>query len=323
MNSHLISVIIPVYNTERYLNRCIDSVLCQDYDNIEIVLVDDGSTDKSGDICDSYASKDSRIIVIHIPNGGASLARKTGIDSCKGQYVTFVDSDDWVSPYYISTLLQLIDEYGVNVSCCKVCKVKEGDANGVEDRKTFNSQLLSFDKLMPRFFKYEFWGFGGKIYLRSSFDNLDFPVATLSEDYYVMLQLFNKERQMAITGAPLYYYEYHPTSLSHTKLSARAFEEFENVKAVYDYVRQHCTEYADYAFSNMVETAVKLNFLKKQDKENSYKEQFSVINNFLKVTRKQIFTNNMVPKGVKLLALGMSFNPNMSISLYHFLGGKA
>ena len=90
----LVSIIIPVYNPGQYLTRCLDSVLCQDYTNIEIILVDDGSTDNSSKICDYYASEDSRITVVHIPNGGASLARKKELDLSHGDYVTFVDSNE-------------------------------------------------------------------------------------------------------------------------------------------------------------------------------------------------------------------------------------
>lgn len=321
LNKPLISIIIPVYNSELYLNRCLDSVLCQDYANIEIILIDDGSTDNSGEICDNYAFRDSRIKVTHIPNGGASMARKKGLELGNGQYVAFVDSDDWVSPCYVSTLYRLIEEYGVNVSSCGIQRIEQDNDYRKEVAKIFNSQLLSFEKLMPRFFKYEFWGFPGKLYLKSCFDYLIFPVATLSEDYYVMAQLFNKERQMVITDAPLYYYEYHNNSLSHQQLSIRAFEEFENVKAVYDYVCINISQYRDYALSNVIETAVKLSFLKKQDKRDIYKNQFSFINNFLKKTRRQIFSNNIIPKGVKLLALGFSVNPSFSCSLYHLLKG--
>lgn len=318
----LISIIIPVYNAELYLNRCLDSVLCQDYANIEIILVDDGSTDNSGEICDNYALRDSRIKVTHIPNGGASMARKRGLDIGKGQYVTFVDSDDWVSPYYVSTLYQMIDQYGVNVSSCGVQRIEQDNDYRKEVTKTYNSQLLSFEKLMPRFFKYEFWGFWGKIYLKCCLDKLDFPIATLSEDYYVMTQLFDKERQLAITDAPLYYYEYHESSLSHQKLSLRAFEEYENVKGVYDYVCHNMPQYKDNALSNLVETAVKLIFFIKQDTEDCYKEQFSIISKFLKNTRKEILKNNLIPKGVKLLALGMSIEPEVTIHFYHLLNGK-
>lgn len=94
MLTPLVSVIIPVYNAEPYLSRCLDSVVNQDYTNIEIILVDDGSTDNSGEICDHYASEDSRITVVHIPNGGASLARKKELDLSHGDYVTFVDSNE-------------------------------------------------------------------------------------------------------------------------------------------------------------------------------------------------------------------------------------
>ena len=322
MTNPLVSIIIPVFNAEKYLRRCLNSIINQIYQNFEIILVDDGSTDGSGEICDSFAVRDSRIKVIHIPNGGASLARKKGLDLSKGKYVTFVDSDDWVSPSYVSTLLQVLDEYGVNVASCGVRRVKQG-YNYREEVVEKSSHLLSFENLMPRFFKYEFWGFWGKIYLRNSLSGLDFPKATLSEDYYVMTQLFNKERQMAITDAPLYYYEYHDNSLSHQKLSMRAFEEFENVKAVYDYVCLNLPQYKDYAFSNVIETIVKLNFLKKQDKEDFFKEQFSAINYFLKKTRIRILYNMILPKGVKLLALGMSFYPSLSVSLYSFINGKA
>ena len=321
MKTSLISIIIPVYNAEKYLRRCLNSIINQTYQNLEIILVDDGSIDGSGEICDSFAVRDSRIKVIHIPNGGASLARKKGLDLSKGKYVTFVDSDDWVSPYYVSTLFHMIDEYGVNVSACGVKKVKPED-NKDEDLASVNTQLLSFEKLMPRFFKYEFWGFPGKVYERSCIEYLGFPKATLSEDYYVMVQLFNRERQIANTDAPLYYYEYHDNSLSHQKLSLRAFEEFENVKAVYDYVCLNMPQYKDYAFSNVIETVVKLNFLKKQDKEDYFKEQFSVINNFMKKTRIKILYNSELPKGVKLLAFGMSINPSISCSLYHLYNGK-
>ncbi len=94
MINSLVSVIIPVYNAEPYLSRCLDSVLNQDYTNIKIILVDDGSTDNSGEICDYYASEDSRITVVHIPNGGASLARKKGFDINHGDYVIFLDNND-------------------------------------------------------------------------------------------------------------------------------------------------------------------------------------------------------------------------------------
>ena len=104
MNTPFISIVVPVYNVERYLPRCIESILRQTYTNFELILVDDGTPDRSGIICDRYAERDSRIRVIHKENGGVSTARNTGIDAAKGEWITFVDSDDWVSDEYLKTL---------------------------------------------------------------------------------------------------------------------------------------------------------------------------------------------------------------------------
>ena len=106
----LISVIVPVYNVERYLPRCIESILKQTYTNFELILVDDGTPDRSGIICDRYAEKDSRIRVIHKENGGVSTARNAGIDAAKGEWITFVDSDDWVSVKYLELLAECLDQ---------------------------------------------------------------------------------------------------------------------------------------------------------------------------------------------------------------------
>lgn len=124
---HLISIIIPVYNTERYLRGCLDSILVQTYTNWEAVLVDDGSTDMSGVICDEYAEKDSRIKVIHKANEGVSIARFTALKASAGDYVTFVDSDDYVSEYYLERLVMPLITDNVDFTCCQHNDIVEGN----------------------------------------------------------------------------------------------------------------------------------------------------------------------------------------------------
>lgn len=125
-----ISVIVPVYNAEKYLRRCIDSVLAQTYTDFELLLIDDGSKDKSGEICDEYAQKDARVRVFHKENGGVSSARNLGLDNAKGEWITFVDSDDWAKPYYIEHLVASIDGADLVVAYATICKK---DENAVEE----------------------------------------------------------------------------------------------------------------------------------------------------------------------------------------------
>ena len=303
----LFSVIIPVYNSVVYLVRCLDSVVNNDNKDCEVIIVDDGSTDGSSIVCDIFASRYSNITVYHKNNEGASLARKFGLERAKGKYITFIDSDDWVSNDYISKLYSLIEEYDVSVSACAVRRVKVGETPEVSDRK-YKSTCLAFEELMHRFFKYEFWGFPGKLYLRSSLVNLDFPHATIGEDYYVMSQLFNNERQIAYTDEPLYYYEYHEESLSHQKLSKKAFEEFENVRAVYNNTKKFLPKYSNYALSNVVETCVKLNTLTNRNNNYCHEELVSTIS-FLRSHMIHILLCRPMNIKVKFLSLILSFFP--------------
>ena len=109
----LVTIIVPVYNTSKYLNKCLDTLLAQTYENIEIILVDDGSTDNSLEICKSYEEKDKRIVVISKANGGSSSARNVGLDAAKGSYVGFVDSDDYVDGDFVSLMMEAIEKYDV------------------------------------------------------------------------------------------------------------------------------------------------------------------------------------------------------------------
>lgn len=311
-----ISCIIPVYNAEKYLHRCLDTVCSQTYSNLEIILVDDGSSDNSGNLCDTYAAKYHNIKVCHISNGGASLARKIGLDMSAGEYVTFVDSDDYISKDYVLTLYENLMKYRVSISACSVKRVKEGD-DIMDIIDKVDGQLLSFEEIMARFFKYEFWGVWGKLYHKSVFNDIYFPEATLSEDYVIMMQLFTRERTMAYTDCPLYYYEYHDNSLSHQKLSKRAFEEFENVRYAYDYTLSHCPEYAEYALANVIETSVKLYFMRNEDEHNVFQLFFQEIRKFLCEHKMQILRCGALVRNVKLLAIGIIVFPAFTIETYN------
>ena len=316
MNPPLVSVIIPVYNTEQYLCRCLDSVLSQSYKKLEVILVDDGSTDCSCNICDEYAANHDNVYVVHITNGGASMARRLGLQMSHGDYVTFVDSDDYVSPNYVSTLLSLIHQYQVSITACGVIRTNPNEQpQWSTDGK---SQLLDFDQLMSRFFKYEFWGFPGKLYKHEIFGSIEFPKATLSEDYKVMAQIFHHSRCMAESKNVLYAYEYHPSSLSHTVLSARAFEEFDNVKWVFDYTSKNFPHYASNALSNAVETCVKLYLCKPLDKERRFSNNFDKLLAFLRQHRGDIKNNKHLPANVRRLAIMLICSPFFALVAHRF-----
>jgi len=309
--SELISVVIPVFNAERYLKRCVDSVLDQFYSLIEVVLVDDGSVDDSGLLCDGYAQKDNRVRVIHQENKGASIARLNGLRIARGEYVTFVDCDDWIDNHYVSTLYQSAVQLKVNVCSCDVKRVKEGEEH-VCDYVNRQPEVLVYDELMPRFFKYEFWGFPGKLYLKSALMQIPFPKATLSEDYLVMAQLFMQERRMAYVATPLYFYEYPPSSLSHQKLSRRAFEEFDNVKAVYDVMKEKDPQYANMALGNVVETCIKLHLMVLHSQESdAFQMEYSRIHAFLQQHFKEIFFCHSLSWKSKGVVSGLLAFPKM------------
>lgn len=143
MDNSLISIIVPVYNTELYLTQCIDSIVTQTYTNLDIILINDGSTDNSGKICDEYADKDSRIRVIHNQNSGVSAARNVGLGICKGEYVAFIDSDDYVAKDFIEKLYRAITENEVDLSICGLEKIGGIDIrSGKYDEKFQNQKIL-------------------------------------------------------------------------------------------------------------------------------------------------------------------------------------
>ena len=146
--NELITVVLPIYNVSAYLKRCIESVIHQTYENLDIILVDDGSTDDSGIICDEYASIDSRITVVHKENGGLSDARNKGIELAKGQFITFIDSDDYIDDDYVEYLYNLIKRYNTRMSICSHTVVY--DNGTILNKETGEEDVLSSERVLER-----------------------------------------------------------------------------------------------------------------------------------------------------------------------------
>lgn len=312
----LISCIIPVFNAEKYLHRCINSILAQDYPTIEIILIDDGSNDTSPTICDEYAEQNCNIIVQHAPNRGASLARKAGLELAKGKYLTFIDADDYVAHNYVSAMFEALQKYDTTIAGCGAQCIKPGNKISIRNQATMT--LLKGNELMTRFFNYEFWALWGGLYTKSTFNNINFPKATISEDYYIKCQIFLHNCKMAYVDNPLYIYEKHEDSLSNTKLSAKAFEEFENTIAVYKIIRSQNPQYVQLALKNAIETCVKLLLMGDGVQHKKYKRNYALINKFIKVHSIDIFRNRYLLRNVKILALVLRYFPY----LYRFIKNK-
>lgn len=210
----LVSVIIPVYKVEQYLERCVRSVTSQTYDNLEILLIDDGSPDRCGEMCDSFAAEDRRIRVIHQKNGGLSAARNTGIDASSGQWLFFIDSDDFIHRDCIGKLLAAAETSGADIASCGFEKTEDDTIRG--DVRFPATEVISRDEAMRRLFLEEDTSFAwGKIYRRELFQGIRFPEGRTFEDLATTHLLVNRCRAVACVSAPYYGYYQNPASISH------------------------------------------------------------------------------------------------------------
>ena len=217
----MISIIIPVYNVENYLNRCIDSVLSQTYKNLEIILIDDGSTDSSSKICDFYQEKDRRVIAYHKRNEGQGIARNYGIDRSKGEYIMFVDSDDYVHPQMLELLYKAIRQGEYDLSVARYLSVNVGTEIEIQRIIEFHSQELSAEDILCKLFgksgeDTQYIGVWNKLYDRRLLANICFSAFKASEDLLFNVEVFSKVRQAIEVDSKLYYYTQRNTSASHS-----------------------------------------------------------------------------------------------------------
>lgn len=205
-----ISIVVPIYNVENYIVKNIESLINQSYKNIEIILVDDGSPDKCGSICDEYAKKDDRIVVIHKKNGGLSDARNAGIDIATGEYITFIDSDDYVSSHYCEILYNSIKENNADISICNYISFDEGEEckeKVVDDVIVMNSiEALQNLYNVAGGFGQEMHVAWGKLYKMSLFKSLRYPVGKINEDEFVIHHLYGASDKVVLNKSVLYFY---------------------------------------------------------------------------------------------------------------------
>lgn len=218
--NELISVIIPVYKVENYIHRCVDSVLRQTYNKIEIILVDDGSTDRCGEICDEYAALDNRVKVIHKKNGGLSDARNAGIEIFQGDYITFLDSDDWIHDKYIEKLYRLLKNSNSDIAVGNFIRTSAENIQ-VDIAKEEIYEYSNFEALEQ--FTDKFYAqmviACGKLYKRNLFDEIRFPVGRIHEDEFTTYKLIYKANKIILTTAQLLYYWQREDSIMGSSLN--------------------------------------------------------------------------------------------------------
>ena len=301
MQKPLISIIIPVYNAEKYLVKCLDSVVNQTYRNLEIILVDDGSTDKSPEICEEYAKKDNRIKLLHKENGGVSSARNAGLSMISGEYIAWVDSDDYVAPDYIEYMYILLSEYNADISRCKYIwalpnninltnqSLKIREPRVIDNKKDIMNIFISFS--LQNIITTTFWG---KLFKKDLFKNITIE-GNPFDDATTTYKVIAKSNKYVIGEQKKYYYNrFSETSISHKfninmlgRINARIKQKVflrNNFPELYNYGCGNIIYFSNIIIRNLImsscNTSIFLNsifenvkaktFLKKQYKENLF-----------------------------------------------------
>ncbi|WP_339099687.1 glycosyltransferase family 2 protein [Candidatus Enterococcus lemimoniae] len=223
----MISIIVPVYNVEKYLHKCVDSILSQTFSDIEVILVDDGSTDKSGEICDQYVVKDQRIRVIHKKNGGLSSARNIGLDIAVGRYIGFVDSDDYIANDMYEILYDQLIESNADLSCVGMIDVYENRTSELKQNKIIElvdqKQAIKLVVDGKDIFAYAV----NKLYKRDLFNDIRYPEGKIVEDAFIIIDLLLLCERIVINSEQKYFYYRRNDSITGASFSGKNLDIIE------------------------------------------------------------------------------------------------
>ncbi len=279
----IISVIIPVYKVEKYLNKCIDSIINQTYNKLEIILVDDGSPDNCPQICDEYSKKDERIKVIHKKNGGQSEARNWGLDIAKGKYIGFVDSDDYIKKDMIEVLYKNILEHNADISICNIIKVKEKSNENLENYDEI--EIYNSTESIKQLLKQHITNYlPNKLYRREIWDDIRLPEGKILEDMDVMYRLIEKANKIVATNKTEYYYFIRKDS-SISQINVKVTKDLkEAVNKRYMYLSNKMPELIDLLNVTRIENIIQYhdNLSYCKDKEMYNSQEFTKEYNFYK-----------------------------------------
>jgi len=299
----LVSIVIPVYNVEKYLPKCLDSVISQTITDIEIVVIDDGSTDKSPEICDRYARNDNRIRVIHKKNGGLSDARNTGLEICTSDYVTFIDSDDYVSEDYIEVLYESIKRHESDIAISAHFVVYPSriidtstNENYIATPKEILDKLLYSDGI-----DISAWA---KLYKKSLFSNIRFPKGRNYEDAATTYRLIDKSKRISVNSKPTYYYVIRNNSISQGEFTRKKLDLLKSTREMTNYIsakypelNKACRRRMGYAYLSTLTQAIN---------GGNRKYEKILYEKYIKY-RKGCLTDKRIPRRDKIAAIASYF----------------
>ena len=309
MKQSLISVIVPVYNVKEYLNTCVESILNQTYENLEVILVDDGSTDGSGEVCDSYAKTDTRVQVLHTKNGGPAAARNRGIEVSKGEYLTFIDSDDSMEPELIETLYLAQKKSGANLVSCRWRNVYEdgrierssGQINGsvtVGKEEALRRMLYQIDTDVC------VWA---KLYQRDLFKRLRFEEGKIYEDFAIMFPILEQTKKVTFLGYDGYCYLQRSAGTMRQSFHRKKMALIDYAEVMYRHISTVYPKLAEAAAYRAVRAD--FNIYLQIPRTAEYKEERKRVENCIKKYRKTVLRDQYAGFGTKapLLCTLISF----------------
>lgn len=300
-NKGKVSVIVPVWNAHDYIGKCVDSIINQTYKNIEILLVDDGSTDDSLQICKEYEKKDERVRVFHKKNGGQGSARNLGLDNCTGEYIGFVDNDDWIFPTMYERLVELINKYGANVARCDDLS-DETQINALHNVE----ETTCGDEQYRKLIYCDIWGghVTDRLFRREVIGDNRFPHSKTIEDMRFMRLILSNINMEAHTNEMLYFYtvRQNNTSFVYARTFVNSYERAEEYQSRYIEACVKWPEYKELLLTKSTTFACgSIRILLKENKKNT--DEYKKMIQFLKKYKNEILQNKNISIKYKLFVL--------------------
>lgn len=303
-DSALVSIIVPVYNVEKYLERCIESLKAQIYKRIEIVLVDDGSTDACPSLCDFYGEQNERITVIHQKNGGLAAARNTGINNAKGKYITFVDSDDYVTKFYVENLVSAIKKENSDLSISMFVNVIDGEekkkhegTNHLMNYRLKDNKGCLKDMLYQRGIE---TSAPGKLFIRSKIGGLRFPEGKLYEDIMFTTAMISRSEKVAIIDNIDYLYYQRSGSIQYQNFNKQKMDCIWHSREMIKYVSKRFPDLEKAAYVRYFGGLCNIIF---QIPDDAYEEERLLIWNDIKKYRGLVLFDKNARKKSKVAAI--------------------